>query len=249
MANIPYQNMEIEQIYTQLLSQKKASLAVCSAESGEGVTSLAMALAQRCLLAGHATLLVDLNLHHPALKSLLEINAPPLTLNASLPVMPNAEGQLLNAPQLISCMQSEGVITGVVAPTQREKIIKLRQPGTLEECIAQWLQQYDTVIIDCSPINRVNAKNIPPERVAAACTGALLTVLAGITSEAAIDLAVAKLNNAQAQLLGCVLNDQYNPTLKAELIRETQRLMPLLSCLIPPLKKVINQSHFLSLEI
>ncbi|MFT6926241.1 MAG: protein-tyrosine kinase [Psychromonas sp.] len=41
---IPYQHIEIEQIYTQIFSDRKRAIAVCSANSGEGVTSLAIAL-------------------------------------------------------------------------------------------------------------------------------------------------------------------------------------------------------------
>jgi protein-tyrosine kinase len=74
MINIPYQNMEIEQIYAQIFSEPKRSIAICSANAGEGVTSLTLALAERHLLAGHSTLVVDLNLYRPALQSLLNIH-------------------------------------------------------------------------------------------------------------------------------------------------------------------------------
>ena len=253
--NIPYQNMEIEQIYTQLLSNPHTSLAVCAAEQGEGVTSLAFALAQRNLLAGHATLLVDLNLYRPAIKSLLPIESTPLLDNQnsdSTSLQPrNATHivDLLSTPQLVSSADSSIVLTGIVAPTKRDHIMKIRQPGVLEQCINEWLTQYDTVIIDTSPLNRVNAQNIPPERVAAACDGAILVVLAGQTSEAAINNAVTKLNNANAQLLGSVLNDRDNPTLKAELLREVERLEPRLSWLSRPLKRVLNKSRLLALEV
>ena len=77
--NIPSENVEIEQIYSQVLAQPNRSLAICAANANEGVTSLAIALAQRNLLAGHATLVVDLNLYHPALEALLDISQPPCT--------------------------------------------------------------------------------------------------------------------------------------------------------------------------
>jgi len=46
-----------------VLGEGKRSIAISSANSGEGVSSIAQALVQRNLLAGHSTLLVDLNLH------------------------------------------------------------------------------------------------------------------------------------------------------------------------------------------
>lgn len=248
IVNIPYQNMEIEQIYTQLLSNPNTSIAICSAQEGEGVTSLAFALAQRNLLAGHSTLLVDLNLYRPAIKNLLAIK--------SVSTIKTPEGNndfsvtdILTAPQLVCRTTSSIVLNGVVAPTKREHIIKIRQPGVLEQCIEEWLTQYDTVIIDSSPINRVNAQNIPPERVAAACDGAILVVLAGQTAEAAINSAVSKLKNANALLLGSVLNDRDNPTLKNELLREVRRLEPQFFWLSRPLKRMLNKIRLLALEV
>jgi protein-tyrosine kinase len=246
--NIPYQHMEIEQIYTQLFCKQQRAIAICSANSGEGVTSMAMALAQRNLLGGYATLVVDLNLYRPALKNLLSItdlyrteagdNSLPVTINSNL----------LGAPQLVSVQQNRLVITGVTAPRQRENILKLRQPGVLEHCIEQWMLHYDSVIIDTSPLNRVNAHNIPPERVAAACGGAVLMVLAGQTSEAMVSSALKKLTTSDAQLLGCVFNDRDNPSLKNELLREVQRLSKF-SWLSRTFKKFLHNNQLLNLDV
>lgn len=249
--NIPYQNMEIEQIYTQLLSDPHTSIAICSAEAGEGVTSVAFALAQRNLLAGHSTLLVDLNLYRPALNSLLAIDSAPLINHpGSQSTTTQLESStVLSAPQLICSEQVRVAVNGVVAPTKRQHIMKLRQPGVIEQCINEWLECYDTVIIDTSPLNRVNAQNIPAERVAAACDGALLTVLAGSTTESAIDSALSKLANANALLLGSVINDRDHPTLRDELLREVSRMVPHFSWLSTSLKNMINRNRLLTLEV
>jgi len=236
--------MEIEQIYTQLLSDPHVSIAICSAEAGEGVTSIAFALAQRNLLAGHSTLLVDLNLYRPALKSLLDIESIPLTNNKQL-----VTTNILSPPQLVCSDQVMVAVNGIIAPTKREHIMKLRQPGVIEQCINEWLKFYDTVIIDTSPLNRINAQNIPGERVAAACDGALLTVLAGQTTEASINTALSKLDNAKAVLFGSVINDRDNPTLRDELLREVRRMEPLFTWLSHPLKNMINRSRLLTLEV
>jgi len=247
MINIPYQHMEIEQIYCQVLSEPRRAIAICSANAGEGVTSLAMALAQRNLVAGHATLVVDLNLYRPALKNLLSIaEVTGDDSAANLPV--NISSTILAAPQLVTAQQNRLAVTGITAPLQRENIIKLRQPGVLEQCIAQWMQYYDSVIIDTSPLNRNNAQNIPAERVAAACDGAILMVLAGQTSEAMVSSAVKKLNSSNAQLLGCVFNDRDNPSLKNELLRELQWIRKL-TWLTRPLSKLIKRNQLLTLEI
>lgn len=241
--NISSHNMEIEQIYTQVLSIPGRSIAICSANSGEGVTSLVLALAQRNLLAGHSTLVVDLNLYRPSIKSLMGTTMAPGETNTIVTT------ELLTPPQLITSDESNIALTGIIAPNRRENIMKLRQPGALEQCISNWLQEYDSVIIDTSPINRINANNIPPERVAAACDGAILMVLAGHTSETMVTTAANKLHTANAQLLGCVFNDYDNPSLKNELLREVQRLDSRFSWLAQHIKKFLNTNRLLTLEV
>lgn len=243
MTNIPYQNMEIEQIYTQVFSETKCAIAICSANPGEGVTSLALALAQRNLLAGRSTLLVDLNLYRPALNNLFNVDEQsgcfPITLGNTV----------LTTPQMVTVKDDPLIVTGISAPLEREKIIKLRQPGVLEQCIEEWLMEFDSVIIDTSPLNRINAQNIPAERIAAACDGAILVVLAGQTNEAMVSNAVNKLKTSKSQLLGCVFNDRDNPSLKNELLREVQRIDSKCNWLSRLLKKLINNNNFLQLEV
>lgn len=234
--NIPANSVEIDRIYSLLSSQGIRSVAISSANSGEGVSSIALALAHRSLLAGHSTLLVDLNLYHPSLKHVLNIKE---TTNSAL----------LNEPELLSHENNSIVVTGVSAPIQREVAVKLRQQGELEQCIQQWLTSFERIIIDTSPINRVNENNIPPELVAGACDGCLLVVLAGHTTESMVVSAMNKLNTASVQILGCVFNDRDNPTLKNELIRETKRLRPRFDNLANRLEKWLRKNRLLSLEV
>lgn len=237
------QHMEIEQIYSHLHCNGRRSICLCAANVGEGVTTIAVALAQRNLVAGKSTLLVDLNCHRPALTSLLHL---PSSIERSF------EGDitgLLEEPQLVSCTEQEIGLTGIPCPRRRELIIKLRQPGVLERCIAQWLETYDTILFDTSAINRTNANNIPPERVAAACDGALLVVLAGSTTETMVSSAMEKLQSGGAQLLACVYNDRDNPTLKNELIRELNRLEPRFKSLARHFGIWINKNNLLSMSV
>jgi len=105
------------------------------------------------------------------------------------------------------------------------------------------------VIIDTSPINRVNANNIPTERIAAACDGCLVVVMAGSTTEAMIVSAINKLTTASVRVLGCIFNDRDNPTLKNELLRETKRLRPRFDKLANRLDDWLRKNHLLSLEV
>ena len=237
MMLIPSLNMEIEQIYSQLLADKNAAIAISSANRNEGVTSIALALAQRSLLAGDTTLLVDLNLYKPSLKKLLRLDIPTL------------KDDSLGTPQLITVQQQPIALVGITAPSRRELVIKLRSPGVLEQFIVEWQKTFSTIIFDTSPVNRINANNIPAERIAAACDGCLLVVLAGSTTEAMVSTSIEKLAHANATLLGCIFNDRDNPSLKNELLRETQRLGLHFASLAKHIEKWISNSHLLSTEI
>ena len=248
--NIPYQNIEIEQIFYQAFAPGHRAIAICAAESGEGVTSLALALAQRQLLAGNSVLVVDLNLYHPTLTPLLSIDDTLSDEPSKKSITMEARyNDLLMPPALTMNTDNPIVLTGITAPSTRESVMKLRKAGVLELFIEQWLTQYDSVIIDTSPLNRMNAKNIPPERVAAACDAAILMVLAGKTPVASISNAITKLNNAQANLIGSVINDRDNSSLKDELLRETTRLFSRCHWLQKYLSKLLNKSRILTLEI
>lgn len=233
---IPPLNMEIDRIYSQILGNNNRSIAINAANPGEGVSSLCLALAQRNLLAGHSTLLVDLNLHRPSLTQVM-------------PLATAGHRHLLPPPQLVSSNTNNITLMGIAAPTHRDIILKLRKPGVLEQCIAHWLEEFDTVIFDTSPIDSINAGNIPPERISAACDGSLFVVLAGHTTNNMVTAAVSKLNNAGARLLGCIINDRDNPPLKQELLREINRLKPRYAYLARPLEKWLGHRRLLALEI
>lgn len=251
--NIPYQNIEIEQIFYQAFASGHRAITICAAESGEGVTSLALALAQRQLLSGNSVLLVDLNLYHPAFIPLLAINNSPASKHNNTNSNTNSIGtryrDLFSPPTLTINDNNPVVLTGITAPSKRESVMKLRKAGVLELYIEQWLSEYDSVIIDTSPLNRMNAHNIPPERVAAACDAVILTVLAGKTPISSISNAITKLHNVQANLIGSVINDRDNPSLKDELLRETTRLFSRCQWLHRYIVATINRNRLLTLEI
>lgn len=235
---IPPDNTEIERIYAQVMASGVRSLAICAANPNEGVSSLALALAQRNLLSGEPTLLVDLNLHKPILKNLLELDEAP-----------QADTLLLPQPQLVCGSESSVVVMGVTAPTQRDAVMRLRKPGALETCIEKFKKDYQMVVFDTTAINRVNAKNIPAETIAAACDACILVVLSGQTTEQMVALASQRLQTANASLIGCVLNDQHTPSIRYELHREIQRLRPNFNTLANWLEKKVAASKLLNTEV
>ncbi|MCC4796673.1 protein SypD [Enterovibrio norvegicus] len=234
--NIPPLNLEVERIYFQVIRNDYKTLAFASTESREGVTSLATAIAQRSLLAGKSTLVVDLNLYHPSLES-----QGMTTVQSERGLLPN--------PELVGVAGEHAYFTGIIAPSKRETIMELRRPGSLEAYLEEWHKDYDLVIFDTSPMSRLNANNIPPERVAAAADGTIFVVMAGQTTTAMAAESVKKLNDAGAHILGSVINDKNNPSLKVEILREIGRLKKRLPKLAGKLRKMVLSSHLLSLEI
>ena len=229
----PY-TMEIEEIYQQTLAQGVRSLAITACNPGEGVSTTAQALAQRSLLAGNSTLLVDINLYNPSLRS-LAVDAPPS----------NQPG----IPQLVSAPGQGLALTGVVAPVRREDILHLRRPQALRQQIQTWHQEFDVVICDTTPFSRLNANNIPAELVAGSCDGCLLLVLAGHTTHAMVTSAMNKLNTSEAALLGCIINDRFNPPLRQELLREVNRLPQILRRPADALRRWLRENSLLSMEV
>jgi len=241
---IPANIIEIERIYAQVFDPQHRAISICSANAGEGCSSLAVALSQRNLLAGFSTLLIDLNLYRPTLTAVFHDQTIDL-----LGAQDNNDFQLLNAPQLVSPRGLNVALTGITKPTQRDHIMKLRRTGVLESYIELWKKHFDNIIFDTSPLNRINSQNIPAERVAAACDGSILVVLAGKTTEPSIALACDRLKRANAKLLGSVLNDRDNPPLAKELVREIDRLKPRFSRLATRLETWVCNNKLLSLEI
>lgn len=228
---------ELERIHALTLGNGVATLAVTAANPGEGCSTLVLALARRNLLAGKSTLVVDLNLHAPMMEP-------------ALPLEDRAERRpLLAAPGLVSYSGDDQVYTGITAPSGRAVVMRLSEPGVLEGQIEQWRGTFDTVLIDTPPVNHVNGRNIPAERICAACEGALLVVLAGYTTEPMVHSAAEKLGQAGARLVGTVLNDRDNPPLRDELLREASRLEPLWPRLAAWLKRLIGRNRFLAIEI
>lgn len=166
--------------------------------------------------------------------------------------VPNWFTKLVRAcPKLVRLPVSQGdtEIAVVTGPVDRGLIMSMREPGVFESHIKRWLNQYDSVIVDTSPISLNNGGNLPPEHVAGVCGAAILTVLAGKTTNTALANTLAKLNQAEVLLLGTVINDQFNPTLRNELLRELGRLEPHFPRLAEKLRSWLNRCDLLALEV
>lgn len=232
---------EIAQLYNRLFNQDIRSIAVCSSCTGEGATTVATLLAQHCLLMGKKTLLVDLNIYHPSLNALL-----PNELALQGGEM-NTVDNCLAQPELIE--QNELALVGVIAPKRKDAILKLRNTKVINSYIKQWHNEFDCIIIDTTALSRVNQNNIPADYVAKECDGAILVVEAGKTPEETIEDSLTLLNRSGVNLLGTVLNDKNNPSLKSELLRSLASNAFLPKWANHYIKRMILNSKLLNLSV
>jgi len=237
MINIPAHYLELEHIYSATLARGIRSLAVVSTSPGEGVSSVILSLAKRNIIAGRKTLVVDLNIYNPELSAL------------AVPGLDDSSTRKLPQPAALSPEHSARDVAIISVPLERKLVLELREPGVLQTHIEQWLQDFDNVLFDTSPMSLTNGANLPPEYISSACDGTVLTVLAASTTNTSLTQTLKKLNNAQALLIGIVINDQFNPTLKHELLREVARLAPIFPTLANKLTTWLNNRKILALEI
>ena len=234
---IPDHYLELESIYVATLARGVRSLAVTSAVPGEGVTSLITALAHRNLHAGRSTLIVDFNLFRPGVQRYFGIGAVPVDEGA------------LPAPCNVEHDRSPAKLAVISPQPSRSALLQLREPGTIERLIEDWKCEFDSILIDTSAINAVNGANLPGERAAAACDGTLLLILSGTTMETMAEAAAKKLRDAGAMLLGAVLNDRHQPPLLQELLREIDRLQPVMPRVSTWLRRKALGMPLLRLEV
>ncbi|SEG29572.1 tyrosine-protein kinase family protein [Vibrio hangzhouensis] len=236
---IPATHAEIEELYLNAELKQCRSISVTACNSFEGTSTIAQALTERYLLAGHRTLLVDLNLYHPSL--------------TPLDITP-AQSGITELSELkdnwVQDRQSPKVFLGVIAPSEPRTRLLFKDPSNLRQQVSVWLEQYDRVVIDTSPILNVNKNNIPAQCVANACDGTYLVALSGVTLSSQIEDAVQSLTEGtHTQLLGAILNYRDQPTLANEICREIDRLRWLPSKVTQWMKRKIRQNRFLALPI
>ncbi|GEM75414.1 AAA family ATPase [Vibrio sagamiensis] len=207
--SIPATHAEIEQIYLQNEINGFRSICIVGCQSGEGVTSVASALAERWILAGHKTLFVDLNLFKPAF----------IALNSSI----NED-----EAQLITQKNDHQTLMGLPAPTQTTKQLAYRDPTMLSKTMTSWLEDFDRVIIDTSPLLRLNKNNISAQIIAGICDSTILVASYGSTTTKQLTQAKSLLASCNANLTGAILNMKHTESLQNELllsVKET-RIFP-----------------------
>lgn len=242
-VELPIHYAELESVYSQTIDRGVRTLAITSCHGGEGVTTLACALAKRAIAGGHKTLLVDMNFCHPCIAREMGLEEKPWH---DLERYMSSE---IAYPDQISDEQLPSDLAVLPAPVTPTGNLMLREKQFLSACLQAWLEQFDVVIIDTSPLNAINRHNLPAERIAAECDGALLMVRSGVTRQAELTMAMERLAGMNVQLSGCVFNDMNSPTLGDEIIRESYRLQRWLPGLMGRIRRWVRTSPLLNMSV
>lgn len=217
---------EVEMLWRKIASAKVASVAVVSARAGEGASTIALTLARRAASGGMSVLLVDASHGASGVARALGLSAEP--------------GEVAMVP---------GMTLGVVCALSSQQAVSWREPAKLIAQVETWRAAWDVVIFDAAPVLAREMGAIPGSAVAAAAEGTVLVTLAGRTPAPVIRDAWNRLEGAGARLLGAVMNDRDNPSLLAELERETHRLARRLPGLMARLRARLHRATLLSVRV
>lgn len=225
--------LEFEQVYLQTLGRGIRAVAICAANSGEGVSTLACALAERHQRTGKSTLLVDMNLFRPSINQRFHLE--------------RTEWQTLEpsySKALMTVSPGLDVLTASQCPATA-----FRELTSLNELFGHWLAHYDAVVVDTSPLNAINRHNVPAELVCAAAGCTLMMVKTGVTRQEELQQAISRLQAYQVNVFGVVMNDVAFPPLRSEMQRELARLHHRFPRLCQWLSQWIRQNHFINIRI
>ncbi|WP_047043945.1 CpsD/CapB family tyrosine-protein kinase [Vibrio mexicanus] len=225
---IPATHAEIEQLYLEAELKSCRTLCVTACNPGDGVTSVASALAERYLLGGHKTLLVDLNLFNPAFDHF------DLLANSA------------DEEPWIEHKKTHQVFTGLSIPKNQSTLLAYKDPKQMANAVLQWQNEFDRVIVDTSPLLQINRGNVPAQSVATACDRTILVVRGGSNTESQVKKATEMLTNDKINLLGTVLNVVDQPSLGEEMIRELRRIPFLPSSIRRRIESWVRRNDLLS---
>jgi len=231
MQELPIHYAEVEAIYNQTIGSGYKTLAITSAKSKEGKTTIAQAIVERAQVVGKKVLLVEVNTFNPVLSEKLRMSMTKKAAENEIITVENKGYSLLPAPQNI------------------RDVLQYRESNLLLTAIKQWLLDFDCVIFDTSALTSLNQSNIPAEIICGVCEGTLLVIEAGQTPASLIQESVEKLKLKQVNLIGSVLNDKSNPSLLTELQRETYRLNRLFPGLMATLRKKLASIVVLNISV
>ncbi len=235
MIRLPINYLEVETVYSNTIGRGMRSVALTSTMPGEGVSTMAYALCKRSEAAHQKTLLVEMNMQHPELGELTGHDH-----EKWLPSIESADASIIH---------QQGEQTDVLpAPVDTDALV-FRNNSSMKDLLDHWLEDYQVVIFDTSPVNSINCHNIPAEMVCSISDGTVMMALAGKTRQSDFAIALERLNQANINLVGVVYNDMHHPRLVDEIIRESRRFDRWFPNAMNRLRRYMRLSAFFNINL
>ena len=227
---------ELESIYANLTQQSIKQLAICSLLNNSGNSTLALSLAKRGASSARRVLLIEFNTVRPILHTLKSVEH-----REWLPV----NQQWRQGIQL----STEPNLSILVTPKESAYNVEFHDLDTIKTFLTQVSEVYDLVICDCAPLLDNSPHQIPASMICSACEHSIINLLTNINTESQLEETRDILLSCNANLAGVVMNDQFAPSLKDELLRESQRLNRFMPNLMSKLRRKLRHSDLLNQDL
>ncbi len=186
-------------VYLSPDKQAPKVVAISSAESGEGRTSIALSLGLQVRESlSESVLVVEANLRKPGMAKLVGIskNDPGLSDILSGNIEPD---KVIKSLGLGSC---DVLVAGTLDDSVKSS--KLVNKQNLHDILTNLSGRYEYIVLETAPLNRFPEAQL----IAGLVDGVVLAVKAGSTSRESISLAMKKVESAGGKILGVVLNQK-----------------------------------------
>jgi len=226
---------ETEAIFRSVAEEDLRSVLVASTEAGEGASTIAYALAQRISATGKEVLYIDFNVcsSYPANELCIE------------PTAWTIDG----APEPASFFSIPGSSLSILAaPAAGFTNVGKLDPSRVKITLCNLLETFDCIVGDAPCLGRRAYSGLPTATLAAAFEAVILVLLSGATISNSAEAAVRQLRNADARILGVVMNDREMPHLRQELTRQAAKLDFLLPGLSQAVERTLRRFPVLSVD-
>lgn len=210
-APLPTSYMEINRVHQATLAKQEGTVVVTAPTGGCGTTLVCHLVALRAAENGRKTLLIDLNLKDAALSVNLQHERLEWRLTERGP------DDLLN--DLYQAVQGVENLYFMAAPRDEASVAFLKDPRRAALFFACLERQFNHVVVDTTSIAQLNRYNIDPVVLAAAAKKTVLVVMTGRTRIKALERAAELLKQAEANLLGVIMNDRFAPSKRDALLQ------------------------------
>lgn len=189
-----YRRLRTNVGFTGLGGERKPSIVITSALSGEGKTQTAVNLAKVLAQAGESVLLIDADLRRPMAATRLDVDGA-----FGLSDVLTSRIDLSDALLRIGDDTLDLLPAGTIPPNPSELLGSTRMATLLE-----WAEEhYDHVVLDSPPVLPVTDATV----LAATTGGVILVARHGVVTRPELSNALDLLEAGSARVLGVVLND------------------------------------------